>query len=101
MRGTPYAMMREVLWSSNRIPCSPPPWGILTAVDLNSGTVKWSVPHGQVPWLADRAEARSWGSPNLGGAIVTAGGRSEERRVGKRGELGGGRRQERQIATTR
>ena len=26
--------------------CTPPPWGALTAIDLNTGRVKWWVPLG-------------------------------------------------------
>jgi quinoprotein glucose dehydrogenase len=42
-------------------------------VDLATGARKWEVPLG---WFAPDAppETRAWGSPNLGGPIVTAGG---------------------------
>src|SRR5262249_29226089 len=33
-RGTPYLMYREALLSPQGLPCNPPPWGSLTAVDL-------------------------------------------------------------------
>jgi len=73
MRGTPYVMRRELLLGPSGAPCSPPPFGALVAVDLATGARKWEVPLG---WFAPDAppEARAWGSPNLGGAIVTAGG---------------------------
>ncbi len=71
--GTPYAVRRDPFLASNHVPCAPPPWGSLIALDLNAGTVKWSVPLGNVPWLTDAA-AKTWGSLNIGGAIVTAGG---------------------------
>src|SRR3989454_9109062 len=51
-RGTPYGMMRDVLVDSAGVPCNPPPWGALTAVDLNSARVKWEVPLGAVPGVA-------------------------------------------------
>jgi quinoprotein glucose dehydrogenase len=73
-RGTPFAMMREVLWSGRRVPCTPPPWGTLTAVNLLTGRATWQVPLGTFPGLASVPEATHWGSPNLGGAVVTAGG---------------------------
>jgi len=73
MRGTPYVMRRELLLGPSGAPCSPPPFGALVAVDLATGARKWEVPLG---WLAPDSppETRAWGSPNLGGAIVTAGG---------------------------
>ena len=73
MRGTPYVMRRELLLGPSGAPCSPPPFGALVAVDLATGARKWEVPLG---WFAPDAppETRAWGSPNLGGAIVTAGG---------------------------
>ena len=43
-RGTPYAMRREILLSPLGLPCNPPPWGSLVAVDLEVGEVLWSVP---------------------------------------------------------
>ena len=45
-RGTPYGMSRSFLLSPSGLPCSPPPWGTLVAVDLVEGTVKWEVPLG-------------------------------------------------------
>ena len=70
---TPYAMRRDPFLAPNGVPCAPPPWGSLVALDLNAGSVKWSVPLGTAPWLTDSA-AQHWGSLNLGGAIITAGG---------------------------
>jgi quinoprotein glucose dehydrogenase len=65
-RGTPYGMMRDVLFE-NRVPCTPPPWGTLAAVDLKRDSVRWQVPLGALPGMPP-------GSPSVGGAIVTAGG---------------------------
>ena len=75
MTGTPYAMYREPLLGPSGIPCTAPPWGALTAVDMNTGQIKWEVPLGSIPQLAlIRKEAAGWGSLNLGGSIVTGGG---------------------------
>ncbi|HUF75884.1 MAG TPA: pyrroloquinoline quinone-dependent dehydrogenase [Longimicrobiales bacterium] len=76
MVGTPYVMRRRLLMSPSGLPCSPPPWGALVAVSLVSGDILWEVPLGSMsgaapPELAIRPE---WGSLNLGGPIVTAGG---------------------------
>lgn len=73
--GTPYAMYREPLMSPTGTPCIPPPWGKLTAVDLASGEVRWDVPLGRIPQLALIGnKAAEYGSINLGGSMVTAGG---------------------------
>jgi quinoprotein glucose dehydrogenase len=49
-----------------------PPWGILTAVDLNTGLHKWKVPLGDVKKYKDQGIAT--GTENYGGPIVTASG---------------------------
>lgn len=68
--GTPYGMMRRFLLSPKRIPCTPPPWGTLLAINASTGDKKWEVPLGQFnPKLPAK-----WGSISLGGPIVTAGG---------------------------
>lgn len=73
--GTPYAMYREPLMSPTGTPCIAPPWGKLTAVDLASGEVRWDVPLGRIPQLALIGnKAAEFGSINLGGSMVTAGG---------------------------
>ncbi len=41
---------------------------------IDSGELRWEVPLGFIPDLAAHPQAAEWGSPNLGGAIVTAGG---------------------------
>jgi quinoprotein glucose dehydrogenase len=78
MRGTPYVMRRRILLAPSRLPCTPPPFGSLVAVDLKAARVKWDVPLGSFtaplpPELAAKVRPE-WGSPNLGGPIVTAGG---------------------------
>ena len=67
-------MFREALLSPQGLPCNPPPWGALAAVDLATGDVRWEVPLGESPELAAVPAAREWGSFNFGGALVTAGG---------------------------
>ncbi len=73
-RGTPYTMDRAPFVSPRGLPCTPPPWGTLVAVDLDSGTVRWEVPLGRMPPLATMPGSEAWGSINIGGPIVTAGG---------------------------
>ena len=78
MRGTPYVMRRQFIFGPGGAPCSPPPFGSLVAIDLNSGTRKWDVPlgtlGGMLPPGTSAEAASALGSLNLGGAIVTAGG---------------------------
>jgi quinoprotein glucose dehydrogenase len=72
-RSTPYAAKREPLMSPLGIPCSPPPWGMLHAVDLQTGAVRWEVPLGTMTDLTKVPTPAAWGSPNLGGPLVAGG----------------------------
>lgn len=73
-RGTPYTMSRAPLISEKGLPCNPPPWGTLTAIDASTGRQRWDIPLGFVPKLAGVPGSDRWGSPNFGGPITTAGG---------------------------
>ena len=79
MLGTPYMMRRHILLSPAGVPCTPPPFGTLVAVNLETGEIAWRVPLGTPgrlgPSVAGKSDAApALGSPNLGGPIVTAGG---------------------------
>ena len=54
-------------------PAVKPPWGQLTAVDLNTGEFKWRATLGEFPELKARGVPQT-GTENFGGTIVTAGG---------------------------
>jgi quinoprotein glucose dehydrogenase len=54
-------------------PAIEPPWGTLTAIDLNSGKTAWKIPLGEYPELAAQGLTNT-GSENYGGPVVTAGG---------------------------
>jgi quinoprotein glucose dehydrogenase len=74
MEGTPYAVHRAPLLSPLGAPCTPPPWGLIAAVDLVKGEILWESVLGST---RDQAPFPMWlefGSPNLGGPIATAGG---------------------------
>ena len=51
-------------------PAIAPPWGTLSALNVNTGKYAWKQPFGYYPELADH----STGSENYGGAVVTKGG---------------------------
>jgi quinoprotein glucose dehydrogenase len=70
--GAPFAMFRAFLFAkAHRLPCAPPPWGTLAAVDMIAGTIRWQVPLGS---MAPNEPTVPKGVPSLGGPIVTAGG---------------------------
>jgi quinoprotein glucose dehydrogenase len=74
-RGTPYAMMRRILLSPNRVPCTPPPWSTLLAIDTVTGQKRWEVPLGFLPNMKGGPSLPAdWGSLSLGGPITTASG---------------------------
>jgi quinoprotein glucose dehydrogenase len=71
-RGAPYGMYRTLLRApASSLPCSKPPWGLLTAIEMNEGALRWQVPLGS---FAPDLPAVPPGSLSLGGPIVTAGG---------------------------
>ncbi|MBM3736352.1 MAG: pyrroloquinoline quinone-dependent dehydrogenase [Acidobacteria bacterium] len=60
-------------WDRNLIPCQQPPWGHLTAIDMNTGEFRWRSVLGVIDDLVARGIPPT-GTSNLGGSIVTAGG---------------------------
>ncbi len=54
-------------------PAVKPPWGTLSAIDLNTGRYVWKVPLGEYRELAARGMTGT-GCENYGGPVVTAGG---------------------------
>ena len=78
MRGTPYVVRRRLLLAPSRLPCTPPPFGALVAIDLSTGRKKWETPLGSMtsvlaPDIATITKS-DWGSVNLGGPVATSGG---------------------------
>jgi quinoprotein glucose dehydrogenase len=73
--GAPYGMFRRFLQSPSDLPCSAPPWGLLTALDMNEGKIRWQVPLGSMQDFGGaHAQQIPPGSISLGGPIITAGG---------------------------
>ena len=73
--GTPYGMRRTALLSPIGVPCIAPPWGTLTAIDMEKGTISWQVPLGTIEDLAPAIVPNiEYGVQNLGGPIITASG---------------------------
>jgi quinoprotein glucose dehydrogenase len=72
--GCPYGLFRNFLQADSNLPCSPPPWGMLTAVDLAGGKIRWQIPLGDMGALAKNQVSLPPGSVSLGGPITTAGG---------------------------
>lgn len=60
-------------YDKNGYPVNTPPWGTLTAIDLNTGEHKWQVPLGEYKELVDKGIPPT-GTDNYGGPLVTASG---------------------------
>jgi quinoprotein glucose dehydrogenase len=70
--GAPYGMFRTFIFSpAAHLPCAPPPWGMLAAIDLGQGKIRWQIPIGSFAPTNPKVPP---GVPSLGGPIVTAGG---------------------------
>lgn len=54
-------------------PAVEPPWGTLSAINLNTGEYAWRIALGEYPELAAEGKGDT-GSENYGGPVVTAGG---------------------------
>ena len=70
----PYEFVGYERWrDSSGLPAIEPPWGTLTAIDLNTGEHRWRIPLGHHPSLPTTDGPPS-GTEQYGGPIVTAGG---------------------------
>ena len=54
-------------------PAIKPPWGSLSAINLNTGQLAWKIPLGEYPELIKKGIPPT-GTENYGGPVVTAGG---------------------------
>jgi quinoprotein glucose dehydrogenase len=75
---TPYAANMRPFLSPLYTPCTKPPFGQLTAIDLRSGKVIWSKPLGTArdsgPWGIPSMLPLTMGVPTLGGSLSTRSG---------------------------
>ena len=74
LEGAPYQYKSQPILSQWGVPCSPPPWGTMTAVDMKTGEFVWRKPFGQVPAFGPFRSPKAWGSPLVGGPLATGGG---------------------------
>lgn len=66
-----YSLDGEVRFTDpDGFPAITPPWGTLTALDMNKGTIAWQIPLGEMPGSG----LANSGSENYGGPVVTASG---------------------------
>jgi quinoprotein glucose dehydrogenase len=67
--------MGDYFWDGTKHwPCQQPPWGELSAVNVNTGDIAWRVPLGSFEEL-DKLGVPKTGTPTTsGGSIATAGG---------------------------
>ena len=71
---SPYEFVGYERWKdANGYPAIKPPWGTLSAIDLNTGEYKWRIPLGEHTELSAKG-VRQTGTEQYGGPIVTAGG---------------------------
>jgi quinoprotein glucose dehydrogenase len=66
--GAPYRIFRRVLQDKLQRPCTPQPWGMTAALNLNTGKMEWRKP------LGTMIEGQHTGTVSLGAPVVTAGG---------------------------
>ncbi|EAZ81393.1 outer membrane protein assembly factor BamB family protein [Algoriphagus machipongonensis] len=67
MNGYKKLLTKDGVYGSN------PPWGLLTAIDMNTGKKKWQVTLGEINSLSAQGFEPT-GTENYGGPVVTAGG---------------------------
>jgi len=63
----------DIFLDNEGYPAISPPWGTLSAIDLDGGKIRWQVPFGEYPKLAAQGITNT-GTDNYGGAIVTENG---------------------------
>jgi quinoprotein glucose dehydrogenase len=76
--GTPYAVSNPPFLSPLNVPCQQPPFGTLSAVDLDTGKLVWTQALGSArdsgPLGMRSFLPFTLGTPNIGGSVATRGG---------------------------
>jgi len=72
--GAPWGIILDVMVSPLGVPCNSPPWGVLAAIDLKAGKIMWESTLGTLEELAPLNLALPFGTPTLGGSLVTGSG---------------------------
>lgn len=76
--GVPYAVTTNVWMTKLQTPCTEPPYGTISAIDMKTKKVKWQVPVGtakdQGPFGMKSHLPVPFGMPTYAGTSVTAGG---------------------------
>jgi quinoprotein glucose dehydrogenase len=62
------------MFARNGLPVITPPWTSVTAYDLNTGTIRWKIPLGTVPELAEKGFNDTGSHFPKVGPVLTAGG---------------------------
>ncbi|HJU22074.1 MAG TPA: pyrroloquinoline quinone-dependent dehydrogenase [Casimicrobiaceae bacterium] len=68
--GAPYGFHLRYFFNRWGMPCWNPPYGTLSAYDLNTGDLLWRKPFGEVQKWGFYMP-KSWGSPSIGGPVIT------------------------------
>lgn len=73
MRGVPYGLDLQLFMNPLGMPCWKPPYGQISAYNLDTGERLWQVPFGQIK-RDGFYMPKEWGTITLGGPVITAGG---------------------------
>ncbi|MEM9496568.1 MAG: PQQ-binding-like beta-propeller repeat protein [Pseudomonadota bacterium] len=73
MRGVPYGLDLQLFMNPLGMPCWKPPYGQISAYNLDTGEKLWQVPFGQIK-RDGFYMPKEWGTITLGGPVITAGG---------------------------